>query len=974
MNLHLAQSVQARNELARIANVKYQIIAAKDSNPVIGCTQDAVSGVYLLSTDKKIPGHLVADMLCTTNSETQYDIDTKKSYTGLEVFSHLIPKGITFKKGDVNVKNGEVLSGTLKKALVSTKKNSIIHYIWDKYGPIETQDFIDNTQRLILNYLYKKGISIGFGDCVPSKDIFEKIQQLIYTQILSTNNQITVYENNSNYSKDIFESEIASELNTVQDSVGKMIKDVMDKMNGFFILAESGGKGSHKEMAQISGCIGQVNQDGARLKKRVNGRVLPIFHQNDDTPEARGFVKSSLLTGQDVYETYFTSMAGRDGLIDTALKTADTGYVQRKIVKCLEDIIIKYDGLVKSANGKIIQYVYGENGYDQVKQTSIKLNIINMNDGEIEDTFGFKHSKFNSDKFVKKIKQMRDNLRQIYFTSVGSEKVMEDSFNSIVNFERIVNEYSNNKENKSIDPNYIMENIKEIMNDFDNRVFVLNNGRSKLIAEDEMKHKYIYKVALYEYLAPKKVLYNYGLSKEEFDNLVKDIKLSYSRGLVEPGELVGVIAGQSLGEPTSQMTLNTKHHAGAGASGGANEGVPRIKELLNFSKDIKTPQMHIYIDDKFNTNQKVVNNIASYLKFITINELIDNAEIIYDKMDNSELSKTLKNDNTTTPFFINNEKEEIKNMPFVFRLKMNIEKMMDKETSLLDIKTKFISYWYKNFSNTKDIKKKNIKEIISYVDKLAIMANNDNIIHIRFKLTNFTTSILINFLKIVLNTITLKGINGIDNISINGNERRMVFSKDGTVSADKEFKIVTAGINVEKLNYIKGINQMRTRINDVRTAYQYYGIEAARKILFDEFSFAFRSSNINVTHLYLLIDYMTHIGEVVTIDRHGVNKVNVDVLTKASFEKQMEYFTDACLYNEVDPLNTVVSRIITGRCIPGGTGAFDLILDTEMIKNSEYIDDETGGRTTFNPLQKESIFEDVINFGLNDRNFLIPTN
>jgi DNA-directed RNA polymerase II subunit RPB1 len=984
MNIHLAQSIPARNELKRIANVKYQIIAAKDSNPIIGCVQDAVSGVYMLSQEKKIKGDIVANILATTNSDTQYEIDFDKYYTGLEVFSHIIPSGISIKKSNLVVKNGKIISGVLDKSSVSTQKNSIIHYIWDKYGPTETQDFIDNTQRLVLQYLYNKGYTIGFGDCVIQDEILKQIKTMINSKVLEMKNKITMYENNKeNYNFNILESQMAQELGIMQSNIGKMIMDTIDMSNNFYPTIKSKAKGSSDNYSQITGCIGQVFVGDGRIEKKVKGRTIPCYHRDDDTPEARGFIANNLMDGMSITEVFFQSIAGRSSLIDTALKTADTGYVQRKIVKCLEDLIVKYDGHIKGPKENIVQFVYGDNGYDQIKQTNVKLNIITMNNKDVRNNYTFtdselkkvkgKYSSSDNEKYYKQLIKFRNELRNISFEFTNNYAYVEDTFMSIVNFNRIISEYSNDKENNEIEPSYIIDTIESIINDDDNRIFIKNRGQNRLLQEDELRHKYIYKAILYEYLAPKKIIYEYGLSKKEFDNMVEDIRTSYARGLVEPGEMVGVIAGQSLGEPTSQMTLDSKHHAGAGGDmSQATTGVPRIKELLNYSKSIKTPQMLIHFDEKYRTSRKTVNNIASYLKYITIGEMIDNAEIIYDKFDKSGLSKQLEDDKCSNPFFINNDKVDIKQLPFVFRLELNLAKMMDKETSLLDIKTKFISYWYRYLSNTKNIRKKSLKEIIGLIDKLGIYSNNDNVIHIRFKILDYSVSTLISFLKVILNTITLKGLDNIENLTIK-KSKMAIYDKEGDSNVFDEYKVITSGINIESLGLIKGIDFSRCRINDVKEAYKYYGIEAARQVLIDELNIGWKSggANVNMTHILLLADFMAHIGEIISIDRHGLNKVDVDIFTKATFEKTMEYFTNSCLYNESDKLKTVSSRIVTGRCIPGGTGAFDIILDTEKIKNSEYIDDDSG-RTTFIPLEKEALFEDIINMDTGAMDFLVP--
>jgi DNA-directed RNA polymerase II subunit RPB1 len=810
---------------------------------------------------------------------------------------------------------------------------------------------------------------------------------MINTQVMSSKYQLTQLENDKeNYNPLLIEELQTAELNSISSNIGKMILDSMSNTNGFKILVNSGAKGSTVNIAQISGCIGQVVVEGQRIKKKITGRTLPIFFQDDNTPKARGFVKSNLLDGLNGHEFFFHTMAGREGLIDTAIRTAETGYIQRKIVKNLEDLVVKYDSTVRLAHGSIIQFIYGENGVDQTKQTTIKLNIINMNNKDINEKFLFSDKEMSKLKKYKDIsnlnktlekeyKNMRDMLRNIYFISTGNYKVIEDEFNSTVNFTRLIQDYEQKKESSDLDPNYIISSINDLLTNYDDRLISLNNkniGISKILDDDEAKYKFLFKISLYEYLCPKKCIFEYGLSMKDFDKLMKDIKLSFVKGTVEPGETVGVIAAQSIGEPTSQMTLNTKHSAGVASKSSANMGVPRIKEIMNYSKDISSPQCIIYLDNKYNKDKHNANNIASYFKYLTIGKLIDSAEIFYDNNSNDSISEMIKNDKTSNPFFINNQKTDLLLLPFVFRFKMNDEKMLDKETSLLDIKTKFITYWYKNFSNIK-IVKKNYKDIISKIDKLAITSNNDNIIHIRFKMNDFTYSTLTTFLKIVMNVITLKGIDNIEDIDIS-HERHVVFNENGDTEIEKEYVIITSGINIPKINEVKGIDHSRIHINDIHTVFKYYGIEAARKVILDELVKTYNDggAGVNYTHLSLLVDFMTHLGEIISIDRHGLNKVNIDPLTRASFEKIMEYFVNAALYNETDNMKCISSNIMVGRVIPGGTGAFNLLLDTEKIKKSEYIDDETGGRSTFIPLEKEFLFEDLINNENLNVDFFVP--
>jgi len=994
MNIHLAQSIQARNELKRIANVKYQIIGVKNSNPIIGCQQDALSGAFLLTQkDVKIKGSDVVNLLANTSSETKELIDINKEYSGQEIFSHIIPSGINnIRKNDkgeiiLQVKDGKLLIGILDDTTLSTAKNSIIHFIWDKYGPNKTRRFIDDVQKLILNFLLQRGLTISFKDALLESTFEEQIKKILDNAVLENKYMLTQFENEvDQISPAIIEESLYAEMNARGTNIGATLKKNLGVYNLFWALVQSGSKGKEVNLQQMMGCIGQQSLEGRRIQKKVEGRSLVYFHKDDDTPEARGFTRSSLLDGLKGYEAFIFTSAGREGLIDTAIKTAQTGYIQRKLIKGLEDISIKYDGTNRNSRGVIIQYVYGENGINQACQTEVKLSIMDMDNKKINDTFSFteeqmkklekKHKisikdlKKINDKYSEKMKNYRDNMRIIQRKALMNFKTMEEKFMIPVNLFRITQDYSTKEENLELTPNDIENSIEAFLTSAETKLLPGASRGIKRLIDDDKSLKYILEIALYEYLSPNKCIFNYGLSKAKLNNLWKEITLSFIKAMTEPGEMVGILAAQSIGEPTTQLNLNTKHLAGVASKSNAVSGVPRINELLSFSKNIKTPEMLIYFDDNIKSNRSAVNKIASYFKYLSIGQLIDSAEIYYDI--GSE--KKLLFDNVSTPFFINNQKADLISLPFVFRIKLNLEKMLDKETTLLDIKTKFISFWYKNYTNTKTMKK-NEKDIFNKISRCAILSNTtadkEQIIHIRFSMSSFNYQILVDFLNIVLENITLKGIDGITNINME-ETRLLVFNKEtGATEVEKEFIVSTSGINLEKLKYMKGMDHSRISLNDIYTIYRHYGIEATRQILMVEY-IKVLGDKLNSTHLSVLVDMMTHNGETTSIDRHGLSKLESDPLAKASFEQTMDHFINASIFNEKDTMKSVSSNVMLGKVIPGGTGSFDLLLDTYKLENSEYTSDETGGRVTFTPLEEDSILKDIIKYGINQADFFIP--
>jgi DNA-directed RNA polymerase II subunit RPB1 len=167
---------------------------------------------------------------------------------------------------------------------------------------------------------------------------------------------------------------------------------------------------------------------------------------------------------------------------------------------------------------------------------------------------------------------------------------------------------------------------------------------------------------------------------------------------------------------------------------------------------------------------------------------------------------------------------------------------------------------------------------------------------------------------------------------------------------------------------------VRSRCNDIETIYKKYGIEATRQILLNEFqiTYEYSSITINYNQLAVLVDQMCHLGEVISIDRHGISKIENDTISKASFEKTMDHFINAAIYNEIDTIKSVSSSIAVGRVIPGGTGSFDLLLDIAKLEQSEYNIGDTFGRISFIQLEEDPIMNDIIKYNNYSTNFILP--
>jgi len=546
-----------------------------------------------------------------------------------------------------------------------------------------------------------------------------------------------------------------------------------------------------------------------------------------------------------------------------------------------------------------------------------------------------------------------------------------------VNFYRIIKnmENSNLKSNEKFEPDYIIKTINSIL-DYENTMLLCidkddSKNKESLKYVDEIVSKTVFKYALYEFLAPKRCLFEYKFNKKQFDEMVSEIIKSFNKSVVEPGEMIGVVAAQSMGEPLTQLTLNSFHSTGIGSAGTSTLGVPRIKELLGFSKNIKTPIMRIYLDKENRTDNNMANKITSYIRYTEIKDIRKRIDVYFDPYP-FDKGGFMDKDNVYNVFYSHRQtkyscQSDISNLPWIVRIELDREKMMDREVTILDIKSKFCNYWEGRYNNLKGIKKEE-RLILEKIVHCAVLSNTDNnkipVIHIRFDMIDFNFSTVVSFTELFIDKFRLKGISKIDDID-NVIQRNMISfdNDDNKVEQNKEYLIITKGINMEDIRYINNIDFNRTTCNDVVYIYDTYGIEAARSSLLKEFKLVFEAGGdgINFQHLSVLIDIMTNNGGLTTIDRHGLNKTDSNPLARASFEKTVDQFINAAVFGEQDNMNSVSSRIMGGLVIKGGTGLCEIKLDTKMLENSEYVEDlDQVYDRTYTEISQDPMIKDII--------------
>ena len=990
MNMHVPQNIETAMEIMMLGDVVKNIMSPGKNSPAIGCVQDTVYGVYLLSKSKVRWDDMMNILQHTTLKD--YKIEKGKTYTGLELFSMLIPDKINL-KGPLLIKDGVIKEGVINKKYVGPQKNGLIHLIWNEYSSNKTKKFIDNVQKMTNSWLLYNGFTIGFGDIFIEEKIENNIHDLIKKKEFEINCSVTNFEDNIDIlNNEIFEQNIQGNINAFVADIYDFINKNTDDSNSFYVTVTSGSKGSTTNLGQITALVGQQNVDGGRIKKNVNNRSMYYFNAHDDSAYARGLCINSFRDGITFPEFTYLCAAGREGLMDTAIKTADTGYIQKKIIKALEDIMIKYDGTVRNSNDKVIQYVYGNNSIDPIYIINNKLNLILLSNKNIEDGYKFtikemseinKKSKFtkeeNDNLYIEMIR-LRNELRGMYDVLNLGNVNMKDTYTLFTNLKRVIENSMNKKEgNNILEPKYVLSEIERLLDSKTINIICMTNkeknDKTSLKNKDDAIFKSLLRTFLYDYLNPKRCIYEYKINKEQFDNIIYTIIEDYKKAKVQPGEMVGIIAAQSIGEPATQMTLNTFHSAGAGTTG--LEGVPRLRELLSCTSNSKKPIMQLYIKKKYRENYDKVKDISTNIKYITLKKICDQIEFYFDPepYNNSFRQK----DNSTSDFKIQNQTNtscvnDIEQLPWLFRIFLNIDELYDSNITLLDIKSEFCSYWSKKMINKKDIKKDE-KIILEKIKQISVSSNYDNtlnpIIHIRMDLNNFDYNNILEIQNIIIDNFKIKGIENIKNVSIESKDTN-IYEKDGSIKKIEQHIITTDGVNIFEILKLKGIDVTKIMTTDVVVVYKLYGINAVKKVIELELKKVIEtSSDISSHHISLLASIITNTGSLTSIDRHGLNKLDTSPLTRASFENTVDQLLESAIFGEVDRIKSISSRVMIGETIKGGSGLCDIMLDTDMIERSEYIEEYDKPLTsTFNSINKNNIIQDILD--KNDEDIYMP--
>ena len=977
MNLHMPQDEESEAELKGLAAVPYQIVSPANNSSIVGIFQDSLLGAYRFTRpDIKFSQLEAMNLLMTFNKINTDVLKDKKEISNFDILTQIMPpltmkfgnkaftdSGEDFKTSNkvVEIVGGKYERGQMEKSVLGGS-NGLLQRICNYFGNMASSDFVDDLQNVVTEYMKTSAFSVGISDLIADNTTNEKIAETITKKKQEVKNLIDqthlgIFENKTGKTNEQeFETQVTNVLNNATSEAGKIGRKSLDTGNRFVIMVNAGSKGGDINISQMISCLGQQTVDGKRIPYGFDNRTLPHYTKYDDSPTARGFVESSFISGLSPEELFFHAMGGRVGLIDTAVKTSQTGYIQRRLIKGLEDLKVEYDMTVRNNKQKIVQFNYGDDGIDTVRVEDQILPLVSMSleeiyahfhmpsENEANSLFSTPYTKGASNRMKKQKQELielnekyidymierRDEIVKNIFKYTDSQKIkIPVAFQHIINN---VQGLQNINKNSMVDitPLETYQLLETIMTKLENIHFAPPTE--------------LFKVMYYYYLSPKELLLVKRFNRKSVEVLLDTIVNVYKNAIVAPGEMVGMIAAQSIGEPTTQMTLNTFHFAGVASKSNVTRGVPRIEEILSLSENPKNPSVTIYLPKDQENSREEAQNLIPEIEHTKLQEIVSSIEICFDPDD---LNTLIEDDiDTLTQYYefenmmddcVGHSADSKEKSKWIIRMEMDKESMLDKNITMdyinFAVSNAFedeVHCVYSDYNSDKLIFRLRLNNVLANKKKISKVNSLDQSDEIY---------LLKNFQDNLLNNIVMSGVKNISKVILRKITDSVV-KEDGKFNKKEAWVLDTVGTNLLEILSLDYIDVSRTISNDIQEVYRVFGIEAARNAIFTELTevIEFDSTYINYHHLSMLCDRMCYSNKPISIFRHGINNDNIGPIAKASFEETPEMFLRAARHAELDPMRGVSANVMCGQQGYFGTAAFQVMLDINAMANQEVPD------------------------------------
>ena len=626
MNTHVPQSLATMVEIGSLASVESQIISPRHGRPIVSLVQDAALGSSLMSREGEAISHRAAcDIMGVMGGAARLPPAVRGMVAGRDLLSMTLPKVTTDVpvqgNGVVRVVDGVLQQGPpVDKSVYQSPTHGIIHSIVNAFGRDEAAGVFYKTQRLACEYLRVRGFSVSMGDLMVSADTQKSVDDAldgVYSKIQALFDAAHAgkYVNNSvRCDGEAFEHDVMAVLNSAPSKVSFE----KEQRNGIMDMVKAKSKGDMRNVRQLSSFLGQQNVAGSRAGDAFSYRALPHFQRFMWDSESRGFIPTNFRTGLRPHHYVYHAAAGREGIIDTTVKTGEVGYLQRKIVKALEEFRVRNDMTVRGAGGQIIQFEYGGDSAspvaNQEQPPPPSVRCATMKDLR-KEYLSSKAGAAERELFQQILRDREAFLRGSFLANPDARDMRFH-----VNFSNV---WAGAESGRAAGPS-----TEDVLRELDSLAAAARDWSPGGLGSAGAD---MFAALCRANLSPKQVRAA-KVSRAAFAKVTGRLLEDYKRGTVHPNTMVGVIAGQSIGEPATQLLLNSFHSSGEVLAGGV-VGIPRLKELVSATPSIKFPSMSIRLRRDAPASTEDLMRLRGSVELTTLKDVVEEMQVFYDVSD-----------------------------------------------------------------------------------------------------------------------------------------------------------------------------------------------------------------------------------------------------------------------------------------------------------------------------------------------------
>lgn len=962
LNLILSRTIDVIVEISRLMSSREHMISSKNGMALIALMQDGLLGAYTMSTEDVILNQHLAFNLLGINPRYDHlnqplapagvaerDIHVGDRYTALDssaqgtgpvlvprgqpywtsrqIFSTILPP-INFDDGKLVIQNGMIQKGTISKEHMAKDKGTLLLAVHHDFGSAFAAEFLSVVMRMCVYLITHTGATISLSDFVISREATQEISNIIEgvkTRCSSLLYQMRTGAFTAGLGQNLLDEYemLAGNYmsNTVPLTAGVVNREIRPDNNFVTIAEKAGSKGSAQQYRNIVSHIGQQNVGSHRIDKVYHGRTMPCMFHGTDTPESRGFVAESYLDGVDPLGYVWHQMNARNSLIDKVVEVSVSGYLAKKLGKCLEDILVTYDMTVRTIGGRVVQSLHGEDGCNVAKCEKVTLDIFPLTDTEIQARYPDSQDQLIRD---------RDHLRSIYLKTgmrvqsltlpmpFNAKRVLLNARRSdaaeapvVGGRKKTLKRRSENKGGAA--KTLTVERAREMLTASLDEYPGLYHRRTAPEITDDIYHHAVRltQIQMRSVFAPSVVAGPGGLTEEELEAALDTCRRKFVRSLLHPGEMIGALTAQCLAEENTQLMLNAVHSLGAKAKSGMVGGVNRLNEIIRITKKPQSPVMYIYLHERFRTDKNMVRQFASQIEHTTIESLAEYSELVFDRQPFTEASDIVEDRG-----FIRDTRDKM----LGFQVPANATKWVVRV--ILDRRRLL----------ARRVRVLRILEVLHGSSKFFALSADDNAdqIVLRVSLLNnkpdamqpeTAKSLCEELLK-----FTIYGIPGISDVAVRDQKIIVADPKTGALREETEYYMDTTGSNITEIMSMPFVDQRRTKTNNIYEVYTTMGAEPCRRLIYLELQALFGEA-VDPRVILVLTDFMTCRGRPTQINSSGLKVSTDSAITRITFEKNYERLINSSLRGHLDPMTSVSSNVMFGQIIKGGTGYFNLTYD-----------------------------------------------